>query len=120
LQMKNADVRKEIGCLIKIGALVERLIQCGNCKHFAPTDLMCANPAHELPEYVEITERCGNWELNERPAEPNRFKLKTKEKVFVEHIQGHLTNDLQVCCKICDQTIDEIYRQYLGGYNGEK
>jgi hypothetical protein len=70
--MKDADVRKEIGCLIKIGAIVERLMQCGNCKHYAPTDLMCTNPAHELPKSVEITERCGNWKLNERP---NKAKL---------------------------------------------
>lgn len=68
--MKDADVRKEIGHLLKIGALVERLMQCGNCKHYEPINLMCANPAHELPELVEITERCGNLELNERLIKP--------------------------------------------------
>ena len=59
--MKDADVRKEMGSLIKIGALVERLMQCGNCKHYEPTDLMCANSEHELPESVEITRKQLLW-----------------------------------------------------------
>ena len=46
--------------------------------------------------------------------------LKTKDQVFVEHIQNHLTVDDFVCCKICDQTIDEIYNKYLEVFNGEK
>lgn len=39
--------------------------------------------------------------------------LKTKSQVFVEHIQNHLAVDDFVCCKICDQTIDEIYNKYI-------
>ena len=40
--------------------------------------------------------------------------MKTKEKVFVEHIEQHL-DELglkDVRCKICEKTIDEIYEAY--------
>ena len=37
---------------------------------------------------------------------------KTKEQLFVKHIEQHLKElSLQnVCCKICGKTIDEIYQ----------
>ncbi len=44
--------------------------------------------------------------------------IKTKDQVFVDHIQNHLTDDQVVCCKICDQTIDEIYQKHLEKING--
>lgn len=68
--MNFKQVKQEIGHIITIGALVEKLICCGNCKHFSfeyeKGVAMCCNPAHEIPEEVKINEQCGNWELNER------------------------------------------------------
>jgi len=66
--MEYKQVKAEVGCLVKIGALVEKMMQCGICKHYEQSESMCANPAHELPEHVEITELCGHWALNARPV----------------------------------------------------
>lgn len=47
--------------------------------------------------------------------------MKTREKIFVEHIEKHLKDDVsfsrhaKVMCKICDKTIDEIYNEEKGG-----
>lgn len=54
------DVKKEIGCLIKIGAFVDRLMQGGNCERYEPADLMCANPAHEGTRFVTKREKKMN------------------------------------------------------------
>ena len=42
--------------------------------------------------------------------------MKSKEKIFVEHIQKHLReiyqdDDARVVCKICGKDIDQIYEE---------
>jgi len=41
--------------------------------------------------------------------------MKSKEKIFVEHIENHLKEDIfqgqKVACRICDKDIDEVYEQ---------
>ena len=61
-----------------------------------------------------------NYVSNCRDKPPNECGLKKRldkgkrALKFVAHIENHLKDmdgDLKVCCKICNKTIDEIYKE---------
>jgi hypothetical protein len=120
---ENAEaIRDEI----KAGEHCDSEHELGEWLHSADAEMLFGGDAWELADIGYLPhDRCAlhleglraalAWfeSKNITTGIPINIKLKTKERVFVEHIEKHLTPDLVVCCKICDLNINEIYQKYL-------
>lgn len=70
----------------------------------------------EKPKEETLLEK----DFHEKIKQDRIFAERTKAEIFVEHVESHLEAysevdklPRKVICKICNQTIDEIYEQKL-------
>jgi hypothetical protein len=114
--------KKEMQNDIKMKHLSISVSRCEDCPFYhidyndcSSDEVVCKHP--DMKTYVLARDSSlPNGVIIHRDC-PLKDEAKTKEEIFVEHIQNHLKEDKykdtepkgKVICKICKKDIDEIY-----------
>jgi hypothetical protein len=86
------------------------------CKHETKKSVLVGQCIEFSTPEESNTKACYMFD-NGGVLHDHRFRgAKTKEEIFVKHIENHLNEmgeGLKVACKICNKTIDEIYKMRI-------